>query len=394
MKITIISPYFPYPKRGDCYGIERYTENLAIHLKKIGNDVKIVTSYWNGGTRHDNFKGIPVLRIFDTKSLFGDLGRRFLLHYKTFGLNLFNWFNYRFYKDSDVILLNTFMPFSKFFKFKGIPVIPVFHHLQMNFPIIKIQKNLFKEHNNIITISNRSKKSLKKVYKVKDKNIKVIPDGINAKRFNPSNRSEQIREKYGNNILLYSGLMLPRKRVPVLLRAMPYVIKEILDVHLILTGKGGLLNGYKKLANNLGIQNNTTFLGFVEDNELLKYYASCDIYVFPSWREGFGQVILEAMASGTPVICADKPPMSEIVGNGGLTFKVDDPKDLAKKIIYLLNNRDELARLRENGLTRVKEYSWIQIAKVYSDSLRVMINHPKKRSQKPNNQVLFKKKIF
>ena len=167
--------------------------------------------------------------------------------------------------------------------------------------------------------------------------------------------------------------MVPRKRVPVLLRAMPYVIKEIPDVHLILTGKGGLLNGYKKLANNLGIQNNTTFLGFVEDNELLKYYASCDIYVFPSWKEGFGQVILEAMASGTPVICADNPPMSEIVGNGGLTFKVDDPKDLAKKIIYLLNNRDELARLRENGLKIVKEYSWIQIAKVYYDSLKNFI---------------------
>ncbi|MFX1395060.1 MAG: hypothetical protein ACFFAH_16020, partial [Promethearchaeota archaeon] len=161
MKVTIISPCFPYPKRGIYYGIERYAENLAINLKKIGIDVKIVTSYWNGGTRHDNFKGIPVLRIFDTKSLFGDLGTRFLLHYRTFGLNLFNWFNYRFYKDSDIIILNTFIPFSKFFKFKGIPVIPVFLHFIMNFTIIGMERNVFKEYNNIITISNRSKNSLK-----------------------------------------------------------------------------------------------------------------------------------------------------------------------------------------------------------------------------------------
>ncbi|MFX1395146.1 MAG: glycosyltransferase family 4 protein, partial [Promethearchaeota archaeon] len=243
-----------------------------------------------------------------------------------------------------------------------------------------MERNVFKEYNNIITISNRSKNSLKNVYNVEDKNIKVFPIGIDDKKFNPSNRSEQIREKYGNNILLYSGLMLPRKRVPVLLEAMTNVIKEIPDVHLILTGKGRLLNDYKKLAKTLGIQNNTSFLGFVEDNELLKFYASCDIFVFPSWREGFGQAILEAMASGTPVICADMPPMSEIVGNGGLTFKQDDSKDLAKKIIQLLNNRDELARLRENALTKVKEYSWIQIAKGYYDYLRLMINYPKNRS--------------
>ena len=76
MRITIISPYFPYPKRGKFYGVERYTENLAINLKKLGNKVKIVTTFWNGGRRYDTFKGIQILRIKDTGSIFKVFGIR------------------------------------------------------------------------------------------------------------------------------------------------------------------------------------------------------------------------------------------------------------------------------------------------------------------------------
>ena len=70
MRITILSPYFPYPKRGKFYGVERYTENLAISLKNLGNDIKIVTTYWNGGKRYDNYKGIQILRVLDTGTIF------------------------------------------------------------------------------------------------------------------------------------------------------------------------------------------------------------------------------------------------------------------------------------------------------------------------------------
>ncbi|MFX1313707.1 MAG: glycosyltransferase family 4 protein, partial [Promethearchaeota archaeon] len=211
-------------------------------------------------------------------------------------------------------------------------------------------------------------------YKIEEKYIKVIPIGVDVSRFNPSKRSKEIREKYGNNILLFSGLMVPRKRVPVLLEAMTYVIKKIPNTQLILTGKGRFLNYYKKLSKSLGIEKNTTFLGFIDDNKLLEYYASSDIFVFPSEKEGFGQVFLEAMASGTPVICADKPPMSEIVGNGGKTFKLNDSIDLSKKIIELLNNREELARLRKNALEIVKNFDWTHITEIYNNYFKKIVN--------------------
>ena len=77
MKITIISPFFPYPKRGDFFGAERYTENLAFSLKEIGFDIKIVTSFWYGGKRYDTYNGIPILRILDSKALFGNFGVKY-----------------------------------------------------------------------------------------------------------------------------------------------------------------------------------------------------------------------------------------------------------------------------------------------------------------------------
>ena len=104
MKITIISTFFPHPS-GDFYGGERYNENLAINLKKLGNEVKIVTTYWNGDRRYDNYKGIKILRILDTFAINKRFGDRFFLQFISFGLNLFRRKNFKFYKDSDIVIL-------------------------------------------------------------------------------------------------------------------------------------------------------------------------------------------------------------------------------------------------------------------------------------------------
>ena len=386
MKITIISPFFPYPKRGNAHGAERYIENLAIHLKKNGQDVKIVTSFWNGGKRHDDFNGIPILRVLDSKAIFGKLGCIFFLQNITFGLSV--CLNFKFFCDSDIIITNIAMGFTRFFKIKKIPFVSVFYHREIVksfryeffyysfflFFLHYLQKRQFRKHENIIAISNFSKNELIKHYGLKEKRITVIPIGIDTEKFNQSNNSNDVREKYGKNILLYSALTVYRKRLPVLLEAMTRVIKEVPDVRLILTGGGPLWNHCKNFSDSLGLQEYVTFLGFVKDEELRKYYASSDIYILPSELEGFSQVLLEAMASGTPVICANIPPMSEIVENGGgKMFKVNDPKDLSKKIIELLKNREELLKLKKNALITIKKYEWPQIAKIYRDFFKKIL---------------------
>ena len=381
-KISIITPAFPYPNRGVLPGVERYVESIAIPLKEIGIDVKIITCFWNGGSRYDNYKGIPILRILDSKALFGKIGSIFHLNNITFGLNLINKKNFEFFKDSDVIIMPLALGFTRFFKLKNIPVISSFLHYDnisstieyFTIPFYQyLEKRQFKRHKNIITISNSSRNEIIRHYGIEKQNIRVFPIGIDTLKFNPSNYSKEIREKYGPNILLYVGPFIKRKCIPILLKAMTYIKKEIPDVHLILIGKGLLWNYCKNLTYYYGIQKYVTFLGFVDDKELLKYYATSDLYVFPSELEGFGQVILEAMASSTPVICANKPPMSEIIGNGGKTFKLNDPKDLAKKIIELLNSQEELEKLKKKSLENVRKYELLKVAKSYMDYIKKIL---------------------
>ena len=382
MKITIITPCFPYPNRGELTGIERVVENLAIYLNKLGHDLKIVTTYWNGGKRNDIYKGIPILRVLDSKEILGKIGSIFMLNHITFGLNALRPKNFKFYKDSNALILPLGIGFTKFFKIKKIPIISIFHHYQTPENLIDflylpfyhhIEKKQFITHRNIISVSNYSKNDIIKHYGIKESDILVIPNGINTSTFNPSNYSEKIRKKYGDNILFYSGLMIYRKRIPVLLEAMRYLINQMPKIHLILAGDGPMLNYLKNLAKTYGLQKNTTFLGFINENELLKYYATSDLYIFPSELEGFGQVILEAMASGTPVICVNKPPMAEIIENGGLPFKLNDPKDLSKKIIELLKNEEKLKILRNNALKIAEKYRWKKIAEKYIDYIMSII---------------------
>ena len=241
-------------------------------------------------------------------------------------------------------------------------------------PVHFIERVQYKKTKHVVAVSETSKKVLIQLYGIDPKKIKIIHDCVDLNKFNPSNRSNEVRQKYGNNILLYSGLMIRRKKIPVLLEAMKNVIKEIPDVHLILTGMGLFLNEWKELSISLGIQNNVSFLGFVKEKEFLKYLASSDIFVFPSQQEGFGQVIIEAMASGTPVICANILPMAKIVGNGGLTFKLNNPLNLSEKIIFLLKNREELNKLRENALKIAKNYQCSRIADLYIDYIKKIKN--------------------
>ena len=158
--------------------------------------------------------------------------------------------------------MNIPIAFSSFFKIKNIPAFSIFHHYvpvesiqeYITIPFYRyLEKHQYNKLKYVVTISNTSKNALIKHFRLKAKNIEIIPHGIDDKKFNPSHRTIEIRRKYGNNILLFTGLMVPRKRVPILLKAMSYVIREMPDCHLLLTGDGPLLNDYKKLSISLEI---------------------------------------------------------------------------------------------------------------------------------------------
>jgi len=371
MKITIITPVFPYPNPGVFPGIERHIQYLALSLKKLGVNVQIITSFWNGGLKYDEYDNIPIIRILDSKKLLGRIGSFARLNNITLGLNFMSKKIYKYFYDSNIVILTQPFGFIEFLKLKNIPVINICYHYEepkmfqeyFDLPFFHfLQKRQFKIHRKIIAISEFTKSSLISKYNLNEKDIKVIPIGVDAERFNSNKSSIDIREKYGNKILLYVGPMIYRKRIPVLLKAIVRVLKRFPDVKLVLLGDGIYLKKYQEYAKRLKINDNLIWKGFVNNPEF--YYASSDLFIFPSELEGFGQVLIEAMACGTPLICANIPPMSEIIGNGGLTFNLNDSEDLAEKIIYLLENKEKRLILGKNAQNRIKNlYSWSIIVK-------------------------------
>jgi glycosyltransferase involved in cell wall biosynthesis len=135
-------------------------------------------------------------------------------------------------------------------------------------------------------------------------------------RFSPED-IDQLRTKLridGNRMVLFVGRLEPRKGIDILLYAFAQVLEKVNSI-LVLVGSGSQAS-YKALAGQLGIEQHVFFMGYVDDNELRKLYAACDLFVLPSLLEGLGIVILEARAAGKYVVASRIGGIPEVVPVG------------------------------------------------------------------------------
>jgi len=177
--------------------------------------------------------------------------------------------------------------------------------------------------------------------------IKVFPRGIDIQRFHPRFRNQDIWKNFSNNggtKLLYVGRVSKEKGLDLLIDAYLFVKERHKNTRLIVVGDGPYLGALKAKCEGSGI----TFTGPLEGEELSSVYASADIFVFPSSTDTFGNVVLEAQASGIPVVVADEGGPSENLeaGRTGLVFKAGSSFALVKAIEELLESparRQEMA---------------------------------------------------
>ena len=170
-------------------------------------------------------------------------------------------------------------------------------------------------------------------------NVVVIPNGVDLSRFNPKVNGSKIRATLaGRNekIILYVGRLSKEKRLEVLFKAARHLDSE--KIKLVIVGTGPAYTYYKRIAERMKLKN-VVFTGFVDEGELPKYYAAADLFCIPSTFETQGLVAVEALASGKPVVAADKLALHEIIKNGinGEKFKPNDSRDCARKINKALN---------------------------------------------------------
>ncbi len=160
--------------------------------------------------------------------------------------------------------------------------------------------------------------------------------------------------------ILTVGTLEPRKNHVLLLDAYA-VLREISDVPhklAIAGGRGWLYEGVFRRVEELSLERDVIFLGFVPDEDLPAVYSLADIFVFPSLYEGFGLPTLEAMACGTPVVASRSSSLPEVVGDAGLMVPPDNPTALAGTIRKVLNDQDLRQDLIERGVSQAQKFTW------------------------------------
>jgi glycosyltransferase involved in cell wall biosynthesis len=112
------------------------------------------------------------------------------------------------------------------------------------------------------------------------------------------------------------------------------------------------------LVARMGLQGRVHFTGFVADDELPALYSAASAFAFPSWYEGFGLPILEAMACGTPVVAADNSSLTEVVGDAGLLVTAGDVDALADALGRVLTDHQLVAQLVPAGIEQARRFTW------------------------------------
>ncbi len=220
----------------------------------------------------------------------------------------------------------------------------------------------------IVAISEQTRQDISRRYRIAAQRFTVIPLAADE-RFRPQPAAALItsRKKYAlpDAYFLYIGSNKPHKNLLTLVQGLHRAKETDPDVPpLVIAGPwDDRYNAVKQYIRGKRLQNNVIFLGMVPDDNLPALYAGATAFLFLSRYEGFGLPVLEAMACGTPVICARSASLPEVGGEAVLYVSPDSPQQLAREMGRV--GRDEALQqtLSERGLARAALFSWTESAK-------------------------------
>ena len=179
-----------------------------------------------------------------------------------------------------------------------------------------------------------------------------------------ANEKQKFLTRFGvlQSFIMYSGGDDARKNLPRLIHAYARLNKSLLSSYqLVLVGKMNEENikEFKDIAKSAGIsEKKLIFTGYVTDEELAQFYTLCSVFVFPSYHEGFGLPVLEAMSCGAPVIGSNTTSVPEVIGRQDALFDPCDVLDISQKLKKVLEDEVFRAELVVHGLKQAQKFSW------------------------------------
>ena len=221
----------------------------------------------------------------------------------------------------------------------------------------------------VIACSAYMREQIADIFGVAEPRITVIPNGIDPLDLPQPDPAELVRLRGEfaapeERLVLLIGRLVYEKGFQLALEAMPKVIEAAPGTRFLVAGSGTHEEELKRQAEELGLMEHGTFLGWIGDDVLHTLYAIADLTVVPSIYEPFGLVALEAMASGCPCIVADTGGLREVVPHeeAGLRFAARDPEALAEVAIRVLSDPELEARLIAEAKEHVLRFDWADVA--------------------------------
>jgi len=242
--------------------------------------------------------------------------------------------------------------------------------------------SIYADH--IITISQSSKKAFLKYFPhYPEERISVVYLGnraslsnrVNTKTLDRTMHKLSLKEKFWLSV----GTVEPRKNYELLFKAYARFISDSSDNFplYIAGGKGWLESDIGRMVESLGIKDSVKFLGYVSDDELSVLYTKCYAFIYPSFYEGFGLPVLEAMSCGAPIICSKTTSLPEIVEDAGVFIDPFSVNSLVDAMVRVKENEHLRENLKSRAINQCQKFSWDNAAE------RVLDIYEKTMEMKP-----------
>lgn len=226
----------------------------------------------------------------------------------------------------------------------------------------KVVPEAARRSDQIVAISEFTKREIADVYKVDEEKITVIHPGLDHKLFRPLATGGLVSGRKKPFILLL-GTIEPRKNIVNLIRAYAR-LPDRDSYNLVIAGmKGWKYEEIFQTVEELGLSDKVIFPGYVLDDERPKLLQEAEVFVYPSFYEGFGMPVVEAQACGTPVITSNTSSLPEAAGEGALFVDPNDVEGLSRAMNRLLKSEELREDLIRKGLRNAGKYSWEKSAR-------------------------------
>jgi phosphatidylinositol alpha-mannosyltransferase len=365
VKIGTVAEYY-YPLLG---GISENVHNSKVKLESLGHDVKIITST-HGTHLAPRGDGVPaedgVIRIGRSVPVYSNGS----FAHVTVGLDLKRRLRTIFEEERfDILHLHSpVVPTLPLLALLGstIPCVGTFHtYFEGNLIYSMFNGRLQRTVDKLdgqIAVSATCIEALGRYFTLK---ARIIPNGVNTDEFNPAVTP---LEKYadGRKNLLFLSRFDPRNGLRLMLEAFELVKAEFPEVRLIIVGDGPLKHYYRRFIPEKHARD-VHFEGRIKDCRA-RYYASCDVFCSPVLKASFGVTLLEAMASGKPIVATENLGYRELLDpDVGMLTPLDDPAAFARSIIVLLKDERLRREMGANGRRKAMRYSWDVIIREIAD---------------------------